>query len=200
MAKTRNREEGLAAQQAPELSFSEMIENLSSPLRRERQIAASALAKEYRNNAEALLPHVGALIDCLENPEARTRWDILDLLATCATSDPASCKAALPGAEDALFDEDSGHLRLAAFHFLCSYGSTSDGASDEVWPLLDQAIRCWHGDPEFQDMLILLMDFCRAPISAATKASLAERLAFDAENNRGATKTRAQRIIDMLAN
>ena len=102
---------------------------------------------------------------------------------------------AFEAAETALFDEDSAPVRLAGFVFLCRFGATSEERSDQVWPLLDEAIQCYHGDPEYRDMLVALLAFVQDAASAATKAALAERLKFDAENGASYVKSFSAQII-----
>ena len=102
---------------------------------------------------------------------------------------------AFEAAETALFDEDSAPVRLAGFVFLCRFGATSEERSDQVWPLLDEAIQCYHGDPEYRDMLVALLTFVQGAASAATKAALAERLKFDAENGASYVKSFSAQII-----
>ena len=98
-------------------------------------------------------PFVGSLMDALERPEAQTRWEVLDALTALVDEHAEEVAPAFEAAETALFDEDSAPVRLAGFVFLCRFGATSEERSDQVWPLLDEAIQCYHGDPEYRDML-----------------------------------------------
>ena len=70
--------------------------------------------------------------------------------------------------------------------------------SEKVWPLLDEAIQCYHGDYEYQDMLIALIGFSEGKIAPSVKEGLKERMAFDEEKSKGALKRRSQQIIDNL--
>ena len=45
-------------------------------------------------------------------------------------------------------------------------------------------------------MLIALMDFSAGKLDPAVKASLIERMTFDAENGKGTLQRRAQQIIE----
>ena len=96
--------------------------------------------------------------------------------------------AAFDGAEASLFDDDSATVRLAAFLFLCRLGATSPESSDEVWPLLDEAIQCYHGDAEYRDMLEGLLAFAGGNISKKTAKELVSRVKFDAESGNGYIK------------
>ena len=175
-----------------------LIEDLSGSSRRARQNAAAVFAQIAKIDPEVLVPYHDDFIDALKRPEAQTRWESLEVLTTLVPSVSKSCEKALPDAETALFDEESGFVRLAAVRFLCKLGSTTELRSEKVWPLLDEAIQCYHGDYEYQDMLIALIGFSEGKISKNVKAGLKDRMAFDAEKSKGALKRRSQQIIDNL--
>ena len=177
-------------------ALNELIEALSGGSRRGRQQAAKVIAAVAAANSEILVPHAAALVDALERPEAQTRWECLDTLAQLVPLDGRTCEKAVPGAETALFDEVSGPLRLAAMRFLCRLGATTEKRSEKVWPLIDEGIQCWHGDLEFQDMLIAIIDFSQGKLAPEVKAALADRMRFDATNGRGMLKKRAIQIVE----
>ncbi len=109
------------------------------------------------------------------------------------------CGAAYEGAEAALFDEISAPLRLSAFRFLVVWGATERRRSEKVWPIIDEAIQCYHGDLEYRDMLALLFSFAHGQISGSVAAELAGRLQFDAENGKGSyLRVRSREISDAL--
>lgn len=176
--------------------LNELIENLAGSSRRSRQQSASALALVAKQKPELLIDHMDAIIDALNRPEAQTRWEVLEILCALIVHDSRACDKAISGAEMALFDEDSGLVRLAAMRFICTLGATTENRSEKVWPLIDEAIQCYHGDLEFQDMLVVVGDFSAGKIAPAVKASLIERMRFDADSGKGALKKRAQLIID----
>lgn len=177
-------------------ALNELIEALSGGSRRGRQQAAKVIAAVAAANSEILVPHAAALVDALERPEAQTRWECLDTLAQLVPLDGRTCEKAVPGAETALFDEASGPLRLAAMRFLCRLGATTEKRPEKVWPLIDEGIQCWHGDLEFQDMLIAIIDFSQGKLAPEVKAALADRMRFDATNGRGMLKKRAIQIVE----
>lgn len=178
--------------------LAELVARLSASSRRDRQNAASCIALVAESQPDMVLPHAEALIDALEKPEAQTRWECLEALRHLFGLDITLGDKALSGAEEALFDDDSDLLRLAAVRFMCALGVTTEERSQKVWPLLDEAIQCYHGDPEFQDMLAAITQFAEGGIAADVAASLAERMAFDAKSGKGATKKRAQQILEIL--
>ena len=175
-----------------------LVKALSGGSRRERQQAASAIALVARANPKAVAPFIGKLVDALNRPEAQTRWEALEALAILVHQDARACEKAIEGAETALFDEDSGPVRLAAMRFLCSFGATTENRSEKVWPLIDEGIQCYHGDLEFQDMLVAVTDFSSSKLSPEVKKKLAERMRFDAQNGKGALKKRASQIVENL--
>ena len=176
-----------------------LIEDLSSSSRRRRQFAARVVALLAASDAALLAPYIGDLIDALYRPEAQTRWEVLDALTLLVPDHAKEIGAAFEGAEAALFDELSSTLRLSAFNLLCAWGSSERGRSKKVWPILDEAIQCYHGDLEYRDMLGSLYAFANGKISGEVAEELAGRLAFDAQNGKGAyLKARSREIYDIL--
>lgn len=179
--------------------LSECIDSLSNSNRRERQKSATVIAAISAEDASLLVPYVSDLVDALNRPEAQTRWEVLEALTSLVDEDSRNVEKAIPGAESALFDEDSGPLRLSSMRFLCKFGSTTEARSEKVWPLIDEGIQCYHGDLEFQDMLIAVVDFSNGNLSKNVKDELSNRMKFDAENGSGVLKKRASQIIDNLS-
>lgn len=171
---------------------------LSGASRRARQNAAAVLSEVARHNADLLVPYENDLIDALNRPEARTRWECLDALSALVEKDSRACDRAISDAEASLFDEESGPVRLAAMRFLCKIGATTEVRSEKTWPLIDEAIQCYHGDLEFNEMLTAVTEFSQGKLSSEVKAELANRMAFDAANGKGGLKRRAQQIVDSV--
>lgn len=177
----------------------EVVSALAESTRRKRQNASSVLAQVAKLDPEVLVPFVDDFIDALNRPEAQTRWESLDVLTELVPFDSRACDKALGGAETALFDEENGFVRYSAFHFLCVLGATTENRSQKVWPLLDEAIQCYHGDYEYQDMLNALITFSTGKLAPEVKQGLSERVAFDAEHGHGTLQRRSQQIIDNLS-
>ena len=175
-----------------------VVERLSEAKRRDRQIAATAIHVVAKNDPELIGPYIPVLIDALNRPEAQTRWECLEALAILVPVDSRACSKAIPEAEAALFDEESGPVRLAAMRFLCKLGATTAARSEKVWPLIDEGIQCYHGDLEFNDMLAAIADFAAGKLSDDVKIALKERMLFDATNGKGSLQRKAQQIIDNL--
>ena len=180
-------------------TLKKIAEALSSGTRRSRQQAAQVLSAVSISDASAIAPFNQILIDALNRPEAQTRWECLDAITRLCDVDASLCSDAIDGAENALFDEESGPLHLAAMRFLCKFGAVSEQNSERVWPLVDEGIQCWHGDLEFQDMLNSLVEFSTGHLSDSVKSELAERMLFDSKNGRGALKRKATTIVENLS-
>ena len=175
--------------------LTKLAENLSGPSRRERQISATALAMAAKQDPARVAGVIEALVDALNRPEAQTRWKCLDALTELVSVDTRGCEKAIPGADAALFDEDNGPVRLAAMRFLCALGATTANRSEKVWPLIDEGIQCYHGDLEFQDMLVAVIGFSEGALSADVKKELRNRMNFDAANGKGVLQKRAEQIV-----
>ncbi|MCH4184752.1 MAG: hypothetical protein LKF61_04615 [Eggerthellaceae bacterium] len=177
----------------------DLVNDLSGSSRHVRQIASSALSLLAKENPERVAPYADAAIDALNRPEAQTRWECLDILTQLVALESRTCDKAVNGAEAALFDEESGTVRLAAMRFLCKLGATTENRSKHIWPLIDEAIQCYHGDLEFQEMLVAVIGFSAGKLDEEVKQQLHDRVQFDAKNGSGALKNRSQQIIDNLA-
>ena len=190
MAEDSNREEQ---------ALSTLMDQLAGSNRRRRQEAARLVAAIAAASPDQLLDYTDDLLEALERPEAQTRWQVLDTLTLMAAVDSDKVAEAFDGAEASLFDDSSAAVRLSAFKFLARLGASSPENADKVWPLLDEAIQCYHGDPEYHDMLVALLDFAKGSISPAVASALRDRVAFDAENGHGYVKGFSAEIIAALA-
>ena len=173
-----------------------VVDALAGASCRARQNSAAILSEVAKEHADLLVPFEGELIDALNRPEARTRWECLDALTQLVDKDSRACDKAIAGAETSLFDEESGPVRLAALRFLCKIGATTETRSEKTWPLIDEAIQCYHGDLEFGDMLVAVTEYSQGKLSDSVKASLAQRMAFDASNSKGSLQRRARQILE----
>ena len=171
------------------------VETLEGSARRARQDAAHELALVAAVSPEALVGHVDALVDALYRPEAQTRWEILTALTHLALLDEATVAKAVDAAETSLFDEGSSTVRLAAFRLLSRLGAVAPVHSDQAWPLLDEAVQCFHGDPEYRDMLVALLEFASGDLSDETRASVVRRMSFDAESGHGYVRSFSRQIV-----
>lgn len=205
MAETTQNEYGaeeieqLALVERDNAALADVIEQLGASTRRKRQFAARVVHLVAEREPEMLAPYIAELIDALYRPEAQTRWEILDALVHLVGEHAKEVGAAFEGAEAALFDEISATLRLSAFRLLTVWGSTERRRSEKVWPVLDEAIQCYHGDIEYRDMLSCLHDFAAGSIAGSVAGELAGRIKFDAENGKGTyLKARSSEIYEML--
>ena len=173
-----------------------LVDSLRGESRRARQFSATIIAQISREKPEVLVPDIASIVDALHRPEAQTRWEALDALYELVGLDTDECAKAIEGAEVSLYDEDSGPAHLSAFRFLCGLGSKDSKLAEKVWPDIDEGIQCYHGDPEFQDMLNELVMFAQAIDNPTVRAELAERMTFDATNGKGPLKRKATIIVE----
>lgn len=191
--------ERLASVEADRDALAALVEDLVGHSRRKRQLSARVVNLVAQREPELLAPYIPDLVDALYRPEAQTRWEVLDALTLLVPAHAKEVGAAYDGAEAALFDEISATLRLSAFRMLCTWGATDRGRSKKVWPVIDEAIQCYHGDLEYRDMLGCLHGFAQGKIEGGVAGELAGRLQFDAENGKGSyLKARSSEIYDML--
>ncbi|MGI6755024.1 MAG: hypothetical protein ACOX4F_03270 [Atopobiaceae bacterium] len=188
--------EASARSATPEESRDALLALLASAKRRDRQDASHQLVEMSKEHPELLLERVEDIEEALYRPEAQTRWECLDVLATLAEVDPARVVDGFDGAETSLFDEISASVRLSAFRFIARVGASSPELSLRAWPLLDEAVQCFHGDPEYRDMLFALLEFAKGSISEEAKSAVAARVAFDAQKGSGYIKVISRQIFD----
>lgn len=171
------------------------LEVLNGEDRAQRVLAARAVHELAVHAPEVLKSHGALLADALEKPEAQTRWEILGALEKVIAVDARVADKAILPATTALHDEESGVVRLAAFRLLAAYGATTAKRSEKVWPLIDEAIPVYHGDPEFPAMLAGVYRLVTGAASDAVKIAAADRMEFDAEHAKGLLGRRAKRIV-----
>ena len=119
-----------------------IVTRLAEGARRERQVAAAALYQVAKEKPEMLVDHIDEIVDALNRPEAQTRWECLEALTILVDYDARTCGKAVPEAEAALFDEESGPVRLAAMRFLCNCGATTANRSEKDWARMGEGTHC----------------------------------------------------------
>lgn len=190
-----DKNEVAAAAIADERTLAAVVDALGGESRRLRQFAASVVHEVASHDPVQLKAYAAELADALHRPESQTRWEVLGTFEKLVPVDARLVDKALAGAETALHDEESGVVRLAAFRLLAAYGATTAHRSERVWPLMAEAVRCYHGDSEFPAMLAGVYLVVSGNASDEVKISAAELMAFDAESGKGALKRRATAIV-----
>jgi hypothetical protein len=172
-----------------------VVDTLSVEARSQRILAARVVNDIATKDPSLVKDYPEELADALERPEAQTRWEILGALEKVVDADARVIDKAFDGTTAALHDEDSGVVRLAAFRLLASYGATTETRSEKVWPLLDEAIRIYHGDSEFPQMLTGVIRLVSGNASDDVREAAAETMSFDAEHSKGLTGRRAKQVV-----
>jgi len=176
-------------------SLASLIALLAQEERHERIRAAGAVHEVALIAPAVLKPHVAELIDALERPEPQTRWEVLGALEALVPFDPRGVEKAVASASLALHDASSGVVRAAGFRMLAALGATTANRAGKVWPLLDEALRCYHGDPEYPAMLGGLVLLCEGAASPEIKRAAASVVEADANHPRSLVRRRAQRVV-----
>ena len=158
------------------------VQNLASESRVDRQKSAAVIEAVASRDANLLTDYIDNIVAALDCREPQTRWDCFDALCYIVPLESRLCDKAIVPAEASLFDEKSGAVRLAAFRFLCTIGATTARRSLKVWPLLDEALQCYHGDSEYAELLQALSSFAEGKIDKEVVEEIVKRLSFDAEN------------------
>ena len=171
------------------------VSDLAHGNRRERQRAAHGLNLLAQEDVAVVAEVADELVAALEHTEAQTRWECLNALAEIAVQDPHLVEDAFPVVEELLFEDGSVVTRMAAFRFVARYGAHGHQESERSWPLLSEAVQCYHGDSEYRNMLQGLLDFAHGSISDEVRASLVKRMSFDAKNGRGFIRTYSAEIV-----
>ncbi len=192
------KEAAQAAAGHPEM-LEEAAEMLRGPSRKKRQQASSVLAFAAKADPALVQPYADDVADALMRPEDQTRWNALNALDLMGKAGTSYSDDVLEAAEDAMYDEDSGVLREAAFRFFCGYAAASSENSDKVWPRIDEAIQCYHGNQEFAQMLTALVDLAQSDaISDGALVGLATRMKFDAGSAKGTLGMRSRQIVEAM--
>ncbi len=175
----------------------QLMARLSSDKKADRAAAAKTVHEVSCASPEAVQPHVDAMVAALEHSEPQTRWELLGALEEVACSSPKLLDKAVVPATACLHDTGSSVVRVAAFRMLAQYGGSSKRRAEQVWPLLDEALRCYHGDSEYPGMLagLVLMVDGRAP--DAVKQEAADLVEPDASHPRAAISRRARQVFSV---
>ena len=180
-------------------ALSALIDDLSSSSRRTRQLAARVVNLLAQREPEMLVPFIEQLVDALYRPEAQTRWEVLDALTLLARATPRSAAPRTRAPSPPCSTRFPPRCACRPSASLTVWGATERRRSEKVWPLVDEAIQCYHGDLEYRDMLALLFAFAHGQIAGSVAAELAGRLQFDAENGKGSyLRVRSREIYDAL--
>ncbi|GAB4280760.1 MAG: hypothetical protein Kow0056_15460 [Coriobacteriia bacterium] len=175
--------------------MAKLVTRLSADSRLERAKAAKLVHDAACVDPLRLEPHLGQLVEALDLPEPQTRWEILGALEEIARVKPMWLDAAVEPATHSLHDEGSSVVRLAAFKMLATYGASSKARASKVWPLLDEALRCYHGDSEYPGMLnaLAVMVEGKAPPEVVKEAALL--VEPDASHPKAAIARGAKRVF-----
>lgn len=172
-----------------------LVYALGEPDRHERALAAGILHEVSLVDPKALERYADDLIDALDRPEIQTRWEILGVLEELVGVNARLLDKAIGPATTSLHDDESGVVRVSAFKLLAAYGATTARRAERVWPLLDDATRIYHGDPEYPAMLGGVVQLVEGAAPDKIKAEAAARFEPDIGDPKMLVSRRAKRIV-----
>lgn len=159
-----------------------------------RSESAEVIHEVAQTQPRLLSGYAPQLIDALGRPESQTRWEILGALEAFVSVDARAVSKAIEAATTALHDTESSVVREAAFRMLAAFGSTTARRSEQVWPLLDEALRCYHGDAEYPGMLSGLVRLLEGSATEPVRVAAAVTVSNDVNHPRAIIRGRARRI------
>jgi hypothetical protein len=171
-----------------------LLDALGGPDRAQRSLAAGALHEVACTEPKALVPYGDALVDALDRPEVHTRWEVLGVLEELVAVDTRLVEKAVPAAIECLHDTESAVVRVAAYRLLATFGATTERRAARVWPLLSDAARIYHGDPEYSAMLAAVVKLLEGAAGDPVKKAAAELFESDLTSPDRSVSRRAKRI------
>lgn len=175
----------------------ELVEALSCESRPMRQYAACVLLDVAQIKFEDVLEFAPEIFDALNRPEPMTRYQALRIINIFINHDARVIEKAFEDIESCLYDEESPNVRGSAFKVLAHYGSTTPKRSEKVWPSLSDALRCWHRDVVFMEMVNDLITLLEGKCSDRVRFEAADLFEFDVESNDKALKKKALYICSL---
>ncbi|TLM66513.1 MAG: hypothetical protein FDZ70_10450, partial [Actinobacteria bacterium] len=175
----------------------QLVAALSGEDRAQRSLAAEVLHDVACSEPRLLQPHGTEFIDALLRPEARTRWETLDVLTEMVAVDTRLVEKALSDAIECMHDEESSVVRTSACRMLAAWGATTETRAAKIWPLLAEASRAYHGDPEYGPMLAGVVTLVEGAAGDEVKWAAAELFENDVTDPDRGVARRAKRIAQL---
>ncbi len=160
-----------------------LIDELAGPVRRTRQEAASTLAEMAREHADRLEPDVERVTEALSTPctAPRRRRAGRRSMPCGGRHVPPGSWPRRPMRAPRPRCSTRTQSRALSTPSACSraWGASSPELSDKVWPLLDEAIQCFHGDLGTAICSTACLSLPGRIDADASKQALVERISFD---------------------
>ncbi|MBK5211295.1 MAG: hypothetical protein JJE36_03130 [Coriobacteriia bacterium] len=175
----------------------ELVEALGCDSRVLRQYATTVLLTVAEAKPELLVEFQDELLDALNRPEPMTRYQILRIISALISQDAHIVEKGYEDIEACLYDEESPNVRGSAFRLLAHYGATTQKRSERVWPSLSDALRCWHRDTVFMEMLADLITLLEGKCSDRVRDEAATLFEFDIESTDNLLRRKARYIVSL---
>lgn len=195
--RTPELEERAKQAMSSEASLIELVEELGGATRDLRQNASTALLIVAEEDPKSLIPFVNEIVDGLNRPETKTRYQVLEILETLIASDARIIDKHFDAIETCLYDEISANVRGNAFAVFTKYGATTPKRSEAVWPILSDCLRCNRGDLEFLSMVSSTILMLEGKPSDLVLTSAGELFKYDLESSDINLRKKAKYICEM---
>ena len=155
-----------------------------------------AWSTRSRSTSRVLKPYADELADALHRPESQTRWEVLGAFEKLVAVDARLDRPGAARRRDGAARRGVRRRAARGVPRCCARTARRPRRrSERVWPLIDEAIRCYHGDPEFPAMLSGVVRLVSGGAADEVKIAAAERMEFDAEQRQGARSGGARSSI-----
>lgn len=115
--------------------------------------AARALRLVAERRPLAVIAYVPDLVDALDRPERLTRYEAVAALEALAAGVPEAAWLVTSAIGMALHDPVSARVRRVAIRALAAVAEAAAEGPALVWPLLEEALRVQHSEPEYPALL-----------------------------------------------
>jgi len=121
----------------------EIVAGLSAKDVRIAGDCAEVMTQVAELEPELVAPHARELLGLLGHKNGRVRWESAHALGLAAHLAPAVLKPEVPRLAEIVRKDGGVIVRDYVLDALAGYGSTSERAAGEAWPVLEEALGLW---------------------------------------------------------
>jgi hypothetical protein len=174
-----------------------LVLDLYDPVPIVRSDAAASVRRTAVDLPASVLPYAGDVASALGCPERRTRWEALQALQALASHDARELVRLGEDVANTLYDSDSPAQRRLALAVLETLSRCSARAAALLWPLFDEALAFFRGEPEYPLVLASAVVFVEWGVECDVEALL-DLATADALDRRARVRVLAFRLRGLL--
>lgn len=190
-------EEAVSEALATKAALTEVVRALAQENRALRQHAAEVVLGVALKEPKKLMPFTAEILDSLERPESMTRYNILQAIDELQKLDKDLIVESIDIIEEHLYDPSSANVRGSAFSVIANYGAVSGERSEQVWPMLEGALRVLHGKAELPNIISHLIIMLEGEATPIVHQNAADIFKYDCKSNDLGLRKRARYICEM---